>query len=616
MAGFMDRVKALVGAGPPPEPETLPQQLLRTVDEATTLTWKQRAIGFGITFGLGLLFSFLVRSSGTARRSSLMFLWTLQMTKFAVLYSFGSVLSMGSTMFLVGPTKQCKNMVQPHRALATVVYLASIAATLAVAFTIGSAILVIFLLIIQFMAMVWYCVTYIPAGMEAARDRLSVLAAHLAPPGDGDDAALGRQHTAAAVGSRGFSSKFPQATTAADFPAAAHDALALDALLTPEERDVRRRVRAFAESEIAPIITDYWERAEFPFELVPKLSALNIGGGTIKGNGCAGLSITSAAMATMELARVDASCATFYLVHTFLAMLTIALMGNEEQKAELLPAMAANKLVGCWALTEPSNGSDASGLTATATKVTGGWQLDGAKRWIGNGTWADVTVVWARSSVDGQVNAFLVRKGAPGFAATKIDNKIALRCVQNADMAFDRCFVPDAARLPGVTGFRDTNKVLALSRVMVAWLPVGMAMGSYDMAARYLRERHQFGAPLASFQLMQEKLGRMLGNVQAMFLMCWRLSKLAEAGTMSHEQASLVKAWNTLRGREVVALAREVLGGNGVAADFHVAKAFCDMEAIYTYEGTYEINMLVAGRGQTGLSAFKAHPGAAKGAQR
>ncbi|WIA09779.1 hypothetical protein OEZ85_009157 [Tetradesmus obliquus] len=438
---------------------------------------------------------------------------------------------------------------------------------------------------------------------NTARDRLAVLAGQLYSF-DEAELLIGRQPTAAAA-SRGRTSAFPQATTAAEFPAAVHDALALDGLLTAEEKEVRRRVRAFAESEIAPIITEYWERADFPFELVPKMRSLNIGGGTIKGNGCAGLSITGAAMATLELARVDASCATFYLVHTFLAMLTIELMGSEEQKRALLPGMASKELAGCWALTEPSNGSDASALTCRATKVSGGWLLDGQKRWIGNGTWADVVVVFARSSVDNQVNAFVVRKGAPGFTATKIDNKIALRCVQNADMLFERCFVPDSARLPGVASFSDTNKVLAISRIMVSWLPVGMAMGAYDMAARYLRERHQFGAPLASFQLMQEKLARMLGNVQAMFLMAWRLTKLAEAGSMSHEQASLVKAWNTLRGREVVALAREVLGGNGVQADFHVAKQFCDMEAIYTYEGTYEVNVLVAGRGATGISAIK-----------
>eukprot|EP00879_Flechtneria_rotunda_P008554 GHRR01008961.1.p1 GENE.GHRR01008961.1~~GHRR01008961.1.p1 ORF type:complete len:348 (+),score=100.87 GHRR01008961.1:85-1128(+) len=326
-------------------------------------------------------------------------------------------------------------------------------------------------------------VTY-GGAMEPARDRLAVLAGQLELKSDQNGLPVARQDTSAATKSRGYTQKFPQATTAAEFPAAVHDALALDGLLTAEERDVRKRVRTFMEQEVAPIITDYWERAEFPHQIAPLLKALNIGGGTIKGYGCAGLSITAAAMATLEMARVDASIGTFYLVHTFLAMLTIALMGNEEQKQELLPGMASHELMGCWALTEPSNGSDASALTCSAMKVTGGWLLDGQKRWIGNGTFADVVVVWARSSINNQVNAFVVRKGTPGFTPSKIDNKIALRCVQNADMLFERCFVPDSARLPGVQGFKDTNKVLALSRIMVSWLPVGMSMGAYDMAAR------------------------------------------------------------------------------------------------------------------------------------
>ncbi|GFH27402.1 Ig-like domain-containing protein [Haematococcus lacustris] len=232
--------------------------------------------------------------------------------------------------------------------------------------------------------------------------------------------------------------------------------------------------------------------------------------------------------------------------------------------------------------------------------------LDGHKRWIGNGTFADVVVVWARSSESGQVNAFIVRKGAAGFKPTKIENKIALRCVQNADMTFERCFVPDSARLPGVESFKDTNKVLAISRIMVAWQPVGLAMGVYDVAARYVAQREQFGTPLGGFQLVQERLVRMLGNIQAMFLMAWRLSKLYEEGRMTHEQASLVKSWTTLRGREVMALGREILGGNGILTDFNIAKAFCDLEAYYTYEGTYDVNVLVAGRGITGVGAIRA----------
>ncbi|KAJ9509971.1 acyl-CoA dehydrogenase/oxidase [Haematococcus lacustris] len=439
---------------------------------------------------------------------------------------------------------------------------------------------------------------------QRAASRLAVMSQHLAPAPDAQVAmVLGRQFTAATLGS---DPTFPQATTAAAFPPSVSDALGLDTLLTPEERAVRDKVRRYMEKEVAPVICGFWERAEFPHQLVPSLATLGLAGGGSRGYGCPNLSIMSNAIAVVEMARVDGSLSTFLLVHSYLAMLTISLLGSEDQKQELLPRLASFDLVGCWALTEPSNGSDASALTCTATKVPGGWMLDGHKRWIGNGTFADVVVVWARSSESGQVNAFIVRKGAAGFKPTKIENKIALRCVQNADMTFERCFVPDSARLPGVESFKDTNKVLAISRIMVAWQPVGLAMGVYDVAARYVAQREQFGTPLGGFQLVQERLVRMLGNIQAMFLMAWRLSKLYEEGRMTHEQASLVKSWTTLRGREVMALGREILGGNGILTDFNIAKAFCDLEAYYTYEGTYDVNVLVAGRGITGVGAIRA----------
>lgn len=408
------------------------------------------------------------------------------------------------------------------------------------------------------------------------------------------------------VGGPGTTSEFAFAQNMTVFPPAKHDALNLDGLLTPEERDVQRRVREFAERDVAPVIASYWERAEFPHQLVPKFAALGIGGGNLVGaHGGKGLSLLACAMANIELGRVDGSMSTFFLVHTFLAELTIGLLGSEAQKKEWLDDMATFRKVGCWALTEPSNGSDASALTTTARRTNGGWILNGRKRWIGNGTFADVIVVWARNEESGQVNAFIVKKDNPGFKASKIENKIALRCVQNADIELKEAFVPDSDRLPGVKSFADTNKVLAISRIMVAWQPVGLAIGAYDAAARYVAQRRQFGAPLAAFQLIQEKLQRMQATVQGMWLMAWRLTALHEAGSMSHEQASLVKAWNTARGREVVALGRELLGGNGILSDFLVAKAFCDCEAYYSYEGTYEVNALVAGRGITGLAAFK-----------
>ncbi|KAF8396951.1 hypothetical protein HHK36_018587 [Tetracentron sinense] len=398
---------------------------------------------------------------------------------------------------------------------------------------------------------------------------------------------------------------FPQATPASVFPPCASDYYQFDDLLTPEEQALRVKVREVMEKEIAPIMTEYWEKAEFPFHVIPKLSALRVAGGTIKGYGCPGFSITGSAIATAELARVDASCSTFILVHSSLAMLTIGLCGSEEQKQKYLPSLAQLRTVACWGLTEPGYGSDASSLTTTATKVAGGWIIEGQKRWIGNSTFADVLVIFARNITTNQINGYIVKKDAPGLSATKIENKIGLRIVQNGDILLKKVFVPDEDRLPGVNSFQDTNKVLAVSRVMVAWQPIGIAMGVYDMCHRYLKERKQFGAPLAAFQINQVKLVQMLGNVQAMLLVGWRLCKLYEKGVMTPGHASLGKAWITLKARETVSLGRELLGGNGILADFLIAKAFCDLEPIYTYEGTHDINYLITGREITGIASFK-----------
>ncbi|XP_077213359.1 acyl-CoA oxidase 4 isoform X2 [Tasmannia lanceolata] len=398
---------------------------------------------------------------------------------------------------------------------------------------------------------------------------------------------------------------FPQATPASIFPPSASDYFQFNDLLTPEEQALRKNVSVVMEKEIAPIMAEYWEKAEFPFHVIPKLASLNAAGGTIKGYGCPGLSITGSAFATAEMARVDASCSTFVLVHSSLAMLTIALCGSEAQKQKYLPSLARLDTVACWALTEPDYGSDASSLRTTATKVSGGWILEGQKRWIGNSTFADVLVVFARNTTTNQINGYIVKKGSPGLRVSKIENKIGLRMVQNGDILLKEVFVPDEDRLPGVNSFQDTSKVLAVSRVMVAWQPIGISMGVFDMCHRYLKERKQFGAPLAAFQINQEKLVRMLGNVQAMVLVGWRLCKLYESGKMTPGHASLGKGWISLKARETVALGRELLGGNGILADFLVAKAFCDLEPIFSYEGTYDINSLVTGREITGIASFK-----------
>ncbi|GMH30029.1 hypothetical protein Nepgr_031872 [Nepenthes gracilis] len=379
-----------------------------------------------------------------------------------------------------------------------------------------------------------------------------------------------------------LSVSFPQATPASVFPPCVSDYYHFDELLTPEERDIRNKVRECMEKEIAPIMAEYWEKAEFPFHIIPKLADLHISGGTIKGYGCPGLSLTASAITVAELSRVDASCSTFILVHSSLAMLTLALSGSEEQKQKYLPYLAQLKMIACWGLTEPDNGSDASSLKTSATKVAGGWILEGQKRWIGNSTFADLLVIFARSTVTNQINGYIVKKDSPGLTATKIENKIGLRMVQNGDIVLKKVFVPDEDRLPGINSFQDTNKVLAVSRVMVAWQPIGISMGVYDMCHRYLKQREQFGVPLAAFQVNQQKLVQMLSNIQAMFLLGWRLCKLYENGKMTPGHASLGKSWITLRARETVALGRELLGGNGILTDFLVSKAFCDLEPIYT----------------------------------
>ncbi|KAK7256903.1 hypothetical protein RIF29_30477 [Crotalaria pallida] len=398
---------------------------------------------------------------------------------------------------------------------------------------------------------------------------------------------------------------FPQATPASTFPPSASDYFQFDELLTPEEKAIRKKVRHLMEKEIAPIMTEYWEKAKFPFQIIPKIASLHIAGGTIKGYGCPGLSVTGSAVAAAEIARVDASCSTFFLVHSSLAMLTIALCGSEAQKQKYLPSLAQLQTVACWALTEPDYGSDASALNTTATKVEGGWILDGQKRWIGNSTFADLLVIFARNTTTNQINGYIVKKDVPGLTVTKIENKIGLRIVQNGDIILRKVFVPEEDRIAELNSFQDTNKVLALSRVMVAWQPIGASMGIYDMCHRYLKERKQFRVPLAAFQINQQKLVKMLGNVQAMILVGWRLCKLYESGKMTPGHASLGKSWISLRARETAALGRELLGGNGILADFLVAKAFCDLEPIYTFEGTYDINTLVTGREVTGFASFK-----------
>ncbi|MCZ0735302.1 acyl-CoA dehydrogenase family protein [Phreatobacter sp. AB_2022a] len=376
-------------------------------------------------------------------------------------------------------------------------------------------------------------------------------------------------------------------------------------LLGEDERTIVRRVRDFMESEIAPIIEDYWARDAFPFEIVPKLRALDIAGIGYRGYGSAGGSWLLNAVLCMEIARVDASIATFWGVHTGLSAGSIYLCGDEEQKQRWLPAMMRWEKIGSFCLTEPDVGSATSGGMKTTCRRDGdGWVLNGQKKWIGNAPFADLNVIWAREETSGQVKGFVVLKDNPGFSVEKIHNKMALRVVQNGLITLADCRVPEADRLQNANSFKDTAKVLRMTRAGVAGFAVGCGMGAYEHALRYAQTRTQFGRPIGGFQLVQDLLVRMLGNVTATQMMLLRLGQLQDEGAMLDEHASLAKAYCTVKCRETVGYARELLGGNGILLDNHIGRFVADAEAIYSYEGTREMNTLIVGKAITGLSAF------------
>ena len=383
------------------------------------------------------------------------------------------------------------------------------------------------------------------------------------------------------------------------------DFLGFELLLGEEDRKLLDRVRGHMEDTVGPVINEYWTRAAFPHDLLPGFAELGIAGLQFDGPGCPARDALLDGMVSMELARVDPSIATFFGVHGGLAMGSIQLCGSLEQRERWLPAMARMELIGAFGLTEPTQGSGiAGGLTTTARRDGDGWVLDGEKKWIGNATFADLVVIWARDREDGQVKGFVVEKDTDGMTFELQKDKIALRVVQNATIRLDGVRVGEANRLTRANSFADTAKVLRVTRMGVAWMATGCARGAYEHALRYTGEREQFGKSIASFQLVQDLLVRMLGNVTSSTALCVRVSQLQDAGALRDEHASLAKAFTTVRMRETVGWAREVLGGNGILLEHNVGRYVADAEAIYSYEGTREVNTLIVGRAITGKSAF------------
>jgi glutaryl-CoA dehydrogenase len=378
--------------------------------------------------------------------------------------------------------------------------------------------------------------------------------------------------------------------------------------LSDKEKDVIVRLREYLEAEVRPIVNDHWERAAFPTHVVKGLADLGLFGMPWEETRAFENSAVFRGWIALELARVDASIATLVGMQNGLVMGSIGVGGSAEQRAEWLPRLATGELLGCFGLTEPLSGSDsAQGLRTIARRDPenpDNWILSGSKRWIGNGTIADIAIIWAKSAEDGQVKGFIVPTDSPGFSATKIENKQALRIVQNADITLTDVVVPEANRLQKVNSFRETAAVLRLTRAEVAWAAVGNSIGAYDAAVGYAGERIQFGKPIGAHQMVQDLLVKSLGNITSSIGVVTRVSEMLDEGTQRDEHASLAKAFTTSRMRETVAWCRELFGGNGIVLENDVIRHFADAEAIYSYEGTREMNTLIVGRAITGKAAF------------
>jgi glutaryl-CoA dehydrogenase len=373
--------------------------------------------------------------------------------------------------------------------------------------------------------------------------------------------------------------------------------------LTEQQLEVLRRVRLFVDDEVLPVIGGYWERAEMPWPLIQRLGELGIVGEDIQGYGCPGFDPISLGLIHMELNRGDGSLGTVLGVQAGLAMKSIAMLGSEEQKQRWLPPMARVEQFGAFALTEPNHGSDSVALETSARRVGDTYVLNGAKRWIGAGSFADVVVVWARDE-EGKVGGFLVEKGTPGYDAAVIEGKGSLRAIWQARISLEDVEVPALNRLPGAKSFKDTARVLAGTRSTCAWAALGHAVAAYETALTYSKRREQFGKPLCSFQIVQDRLVKMLAEVTSMQLYCLQIGRLAERGELTDTIAGLAKLNNTRKARQVCAEARDMLGGNGILLENHVIRHMADIEAIHTYEGTETMQTLIVGRDITGVGAF------------
>ena len=374
--------------------------------------------------------------------------------------------------------------------------------------------------------------------------------------------------------------------------------------LTDEEKLVRASVRRFVESKIVPVIGRHYQDGTFPMDLVPQFAELGLLGANLTGYGCAGMGAIAYGLATQELERGDSGIRSFCSVQSGLVMYPIWAFGSEAQKEKWLPGMAKGLLIGCFGLTEPDFGSHATGMITRAERLSGGgFRINGTKRWITNGSIADVCIVWAK--LDGVVHGFLVPKGTPGLTVRKIDDKFSLRASITSELILEDCEVPEDALLPGVTGMKGPLSCLSQARYGIAWGAIGAAMSCYETALDYSKSRVQFGRPLAGFQLVQQKLVEMVSEITKAQLLALQLGRLKESRKLRPAQISLAKRNNVKMALDIARVSRDVLGANGIMFEYPIGRHMMNLETVFTYEGTHDIHTLIVGQDITGLSAFE-----------
>ena len=383
------------------------------------------------------------------------------------------------------------------------------------------------------------------------------------------------------------------------------DVLGITALLSEDERLVVRSVREFVEAEVNPIIADCYEEGHFPSQIVPKLGALGVFGANLPEEyGCAGMNNVSYGLVMQELEAGDSGVRSFASVQGALCMYPIYAFGSEEQKRKYLPDMAAGKIIGCFGLTEPNFGSNPSGMLTRAERVRDGWLLNGSKAWITNGSIADIAIVWAKADGD-EIRGFIVEKDRKGFKTRETKHKLSLRASVTSELSFEDCVIPEENILPGSRALKSPLMCLTQARYGIAWGAVGAAMSCFDVALKYSKERVQFGRPIAGFQLTQKKLAEMATEISKAQLLCLHVGRMKDQGTVKPVHVSMAKMNNDSMAHECARTARGILGANRITGEYPIMRHMCNLESVYTYEGTNEVHTLIIGQHLTGLNAFE-----------